>query len=165
MTTRAESNRGNTDLDLVLTRDIDVPRELVWEAWTNPRHLEKWWTPAPWTTEVLEFEPRPGGSFRTMMRGPEGEEHDNRGAFLEVVENERIVFTDAVGPGYRPAKQPFMTAVITLEDHAGGTRYTARVLHKDEADRDKHEKMGFFEGWGTCIEQLAAVARELGRSR
>jgi uncharacterized protein YndB with AHSA1/START domain len=77
------------------------------------------------------------------------------------VDLERIVFTDALEAGYRPGQNPFMTAILTFEDDGKGTRYTARVLHKSEADRKKHEEMGFHEGWGTCLEQFAEVARSL----
>ena len=144
--------------DLVLTRVIDVPRHLVWKAWTQAEHLKKWWVPAPWTLAECSVDLRPGGALHTVMRSPEGEEFPGTGVFLEVVDQERIVFTDALEPGYRPAKEPFFTAVITLEElDAGGTRYTARALHKDEADRTKHEEMGFFDGWGTCIDQLVAL--------
>ena len=65
----------NAKLDLVLERVVDVPRELVWAAWTQPEHLKKWFTPAPWTTVDCEIDLRPGGIFRTKMRGPEGQEH------------------------------------------------------------------------------------------
>lgn len=81
--------------------------------------------------------------------------------FLEIVPLERIVVTDALEPGFRPAALRFFAAVITMEDHDGGTKYTARAMHKDDADRETHEKMGFYEGWGTNIEQLGAVAESL----
>jgi len=152
-------------LDLTLTRVIDAPRDLVWEAWTNPEHLKSWWAPAPLTTPECEMDVRPGGVFRTLMRQPDGTEYPGTGIFLEVVEHERIVFTDALLPGWRPSESPFMTVIITLEDQDGGTRYTARVLHKDDADRARHEGMGFQDGWGTCIAQLAALAERLKAAR
>ena len=104
---------------------------------------------------------RPGGIFRTVMRSPDGDEHDQTGVFVDVVEQERIVFTDALLPGWRPVGNPFMSAIITMKDRDGGTEYTALVLHKDEADRVRHEEMGFHEGWSTCIDQLAALAIQL----
>jgi uncharacterized protein YndB with AHSA1/START domain len=148
--------------DLTITRRLAAPRALVWRAWSSPEHLKKWWTPAPWTTPECEMDLKPGGRFHTLMRGPDGTEHDNEGCFLEVVEAERIVWTDALGGGYRPREKPFITAIITLADEDGGTRYTALVLHKDKADRDRHEEMGFLDGWGTCIDQLGQVASALG---
>ena len=146
-------------LDLVLERVVDVAPELVWKAWTEPEHVVKWFTPAPWTTVECEIDLRPGGLFRTVMRSPEGEDHPNVGCFLEVVENERLVWTDALGPGWRPAVESFMTGVILLEPHGGGTKYTAIAIHKDEADRAKHEEMGFHEGWGAALDQLVAHLR------
>ncbi len=150
--------RPEGHLDLVLTRIVNVPRRLIWKAWTEPKHLMKWFTPAPWTTIDCEIDLRPGGEFRTIMRSPEGQEFPNSGCYLDVVKYERLVWTDALGPGYRPSLEPFFTAILTFEDHAGGTRYTARALHKDDADRQKHADMGFHDGWGKALDQLVAIA-------
>lgn len=147
--------------DLVVTRLLAAQPDLVWQAWSNPEHVKKWWAPKPWTTPECEIDLRPGGRFRTLMCGPEGEEFDGTGIFLDVVECRRIVFTDALEPGWRPAQTPFFTAIITLEPEGDGTRYTACALHKDAPDRDKHEEMGFEHGWGTVMEQLGAVAASL----
>lgn len=148
-------------LDLVLERTIDVPPALVWLAWTTPRHLMKWFTPAPWTVTACEIDLRPGGIFSTTMRSPEGQEFPNVGCYLDVVPQKRLVFTDALLPDYRPGKNPFMTGIIALEPHGTGTRYTATVLHNDEAARKKHEEMGFHHGWGTALDQLVAHARKM----
>src|SRR5262249_23970971 len=126
-----------------LERVVDVPRNLVWAAWTRPEHIKKWFTPAPWTTIDCEIDLRPGGVFRTVMRSPEGQEFPNDGCCLEVVPEERLVLTDALLPGYRPSANPFFTAVITLQTEGKGTRYTAIAIHRDEASREKHEQMGF----------------------
>ena len=158
--TPASRDPHDPELDLVLERVVDVPRNLVWQAWTRPELLKKWFSPAPWQTVDCEVDLRPGGVFRTVMRSPEGEDHDNAGCFLEVVENERLVFTDALAPGFRPAANPFFTAIITLEDHGGGTRYTARALHKSPAERKQHEEMGFADGWGKRLDQLVALMKE-----
>ena len=148
-------------LDLVLERVVDVPRELVWAAWTKPEHLSKWFTPAPWTVADCEIYLRPGGIFRTVMRSPEGKEFPNIGCYLEVVPNERLVWTDALLPGYRPAENPFMTAIITLESQGKGTRYTAVAIHRDDAGRKKHEDMGFYQGWGKALDQLVAHVKTM----
>ncbi len=146
-------------LDLVLERVIDVPRELVWKAWTTPEHLMKWFCPEPYTVSHCEIDLRPGGIFRTVMRSPEGQEVDGPGCYLEVVENERLVFTDALSAGYRPNSQSFMTAIIEFEDHPEGTRYTARAIHADPDTRNRHKDMGFYEGWGTALDQLVALIK------
>lgn len=148
-------------LDLVLDRVIDVPRELVWAAWTMPEHVCKWFTPAPWTVTDCEIDLRPGGMFRTTMRSPEGQEFPNVGCFLEVVPNERLVFTDAMLPGFRPSGKPFMTAIISLETSGKGTRYLATVLHPDEETRKRHEEMGFREGWNKALDQLVAHVKTM----
>lgn len=168
--TRSRPHRPDPRLDLVLERTVDVPRELVWKAWTEPEHLKKWFTPAPWTTAECDVDLRPGGIFRTVMRSPEGQEHENVACYLEIVENETIVWTIALEPGYRPARQspdalgsgcgvPAFTALITLEPHGTGTKYTAIAMHRDEAGRETHERMGFHDGWGTVLDQLVALVR------
>lgn len=80
---------------------------------------------------------------------------------LAVGDLQRIVFTNALVAGWRPAEQPFMTAIVKLKDEPGGTRYDAHVMHKTNSDRDMHEKLGFFDGWGTVIAQLAERVERL----
>lgn len=146
-----------SDRELVLCRLIPAPRERVFEAWTNPELMKKWFAPLPWTTPVVETDVRPGGSSLVVMRGPDGTEFPNRGVYLEVVKNEKLVFTDAYTQAWQPSEKPFMTVTLTFEDVGGQTRYTARVQHWSVADREAHEKMGFHPGWGQCTEQLAAL--------
>lgn len=95
------------------------------------------------------------------MRSPDGQEFPNPGIYLEVVPNQRLVFTDAYVSAWEPFEKPFMTAIVTFEDENGRTRYTARVRHWSVADRETHEKMGFHEGWGRATDQLAALAAKL----
>lgn len=163
--TRANLHKPDPKLDLVLERVVDVPRELVWTAWTTPEHVKKWITPAPWSTVDCEIDLRPGGIFRIVMRSPEGQEFTTIGCYLEIVENEKLVWTEALAPGYRPVKgspeSPLFTAVITLEPHPKGTKYTALAVHRDEEGRKKHEEMGFQDGWGTALDQLVAVAKKM----
>jgi uncharacterized protein YndB with AHSA1/START domain len=148
-------------LDLVLQRVIDVPRDLVWAAWTKPEHLSKWFCPVPWSVADCEIDLRPGGIFRTVMRSPDGKEFPNIGCYLEVIPNERLVWTDALLPGYRPSESPFFTGIVTLESQGKGTRYTATAIHRDEAGRMRHEEMGFHKGWGTALDQLVAHVAKL----
>lgn len=141
-------------LDLVLEREIDVPVELVWKVWTTPEHLKEWFVPKPWTVVSCEIDLRPGGSCSTTMRSPEGQEFPNRGCYLEVVPNERLVFTDTLLSGFRPAPEPFFTAVLELERQGSGTRYRAIAIHGSQDSRKKHEEMGFHDGWGTVVNQM-----------
>lgn len=148
--------------ELVLSRVIDSPREKLYRCWTEPALLKQWFVPKPWTIAKAEVDVRPGGSSLIVMRSPEGQEMPNPGVFLEVVKNERLVLTDAYTSAWVPSAKPFMTAIVTFEDLGGGkTRYTARALHWTAEDREAHEKMGFHEGWSTCADQLAALAKTL----
>src|SRR5665647_594881 len=128
-------------LDLSFERFVDVPKEPIWRAWTQPQHLKPWFCPLPWTTIDCEIDLRPGGLFRTVMRSPEGQEFPNIGCYLEVVENERLVWTNALLPGFRPAPTPAANA--------------------DEARCKKHAAMGFHEGWGKALDQLVALAKKM----
>jgi uncharacterized protein YndB with AHSA1/START domain len=158
-------------LDLVMERIVDVPPDLVWLAWTSPEHLKQWFCPRPWMTTVCDIDLRPGGKFRTVMRGPEGEEHDNTGCYLEVTAPSRLVWTGALESGFRPASTPdtsgvgYFTAIITIEPHGTGTKYSATVMHQSPEARQAHEAMGFHQGWGAAFEQLVEMARELQRAR
>lgn len=166
---RSASQQPDPRLDLLLERIVDIPRELVWAAWTTPEHLKKWFTPAPWTTVDCEIDLRPGGTFRTVMRSPEGQEFPNVGCYLEVVENEKLVWTNVLEAGYRPADASskvhcdtiLFTAVISVEPRGKGTKYTALVIHGREEDRKKHADMGFHEGWGKALDQLVATVKKM----
>ena len=150
------------DRELVLTRVIDVPREKLWRCWTEPKLMVKWFTPAPWKTIHAETDVRPGGSSYVVMQGPDGQEMPNRGVYLEVIPNERLVFTDAYTSAWQPSENPFFTGVLTFDDLGGGkTRYTARALHWTKENCEAHAKMGFHEGWGVAADQMAALARTL----
>jgi uncharacterized protein YndB with AHSA1/START domain len=151
-------------LDLVLEREIDVPPELVWKAWTTPELLKQWFTPKPFETAECEVDLRPGGAFRTVMRSPHGDEFDNVGCYLEIVENEKLSWTSVLGPDFRPiAAEPGelqMTAVVELAPNgSGGTRYRALAIHSNDGDRQRHEEMGFQEGWGAALDQLVELAK------
>ena len=96
------------------------------------------------------------------MHGPKGEQFGEPGVFLDVVEKERLVFTDAFRPGWRPSGRAFMTAEVGFEDAGQGkTRYTARAMHWSAKDSREHEAMGFYEGWGKATDQLEALVRTL----
>lgn len=144
--------------DLEISRIIKAPRSAIWAAWTTPDSFAKWWIPAPALCRVAEMDLRPGGALTTLMS-------ENGGAFgphlsacyLALEEGRKIVFTNALVGGWRPAEQPMMTAVITLDDHDLGTAYRAVVMHKDNADQIRHRDLGFYDGWGSVTAQLAAL--------
>ena len=148
--------------ELVLERILDAPREKLYRAWTEPELLKRWFAPLPYTTPVAELDVRPGGASRIVMRSADGNEMEIPGVYLEVIPNEKIVATDAYSRPWVPAAQPFMTMIITFEDAGNGkTKYTARSRHWNEADRERHEKMGFHQGWGQCATQLEVVAQSI----
>ena len=160
----------NPELDLQFERIVDVPLEKIWAAWTTPKLLMPWFCPLPWKTIACEIDLRPGGIFHTVMQSPEGQRFPKSGCYLEVIPNEKLVWTNAMEPGFRPAKQAvanpdhpceefMMTATILLEPVASGTKYTAHVMHANKEARFQHEQMGFKEGWGTCLNQLVAIIK------
>ena len=143
--------------ELILERVIDAPREKVFAAWTDPEQMKQWFAPKPWTTPHVETDLRAGGSSLVVMRSPEGQEIPCQGVYLEVVPNERLVFTDAFTAGWEPTGKAFMTVELIFEDLGGRTKYTATVKHWNDADRAQHEQMGFHQGWAMCAEQLSAL--------
>jgi uncharacterized protein YndB with AHSA1/START domain len=158
-------------LDLVLERTINAPIELVWEAYTKPEHIKQWFAPRPFQISECELDLNPGGIFRIKMQAPDGSDmgHGNAGCVLEVIEGRKLSWTSALGPNYRPASMAAdgcesfpMTAIVTFEDAGNGrTSYKAVALHANDADRQKHEQMGFQEGWGTVATQLEEFAQSL----
>lgn len=150
------------ELDLVLARDVALAPALVWRAWTEPDLLRQWFCPKPYETPFCSIDLRPGGEFRTVLRSPEGEESDNTGCYLELIAGERLVWTSALGPGYRPLvaapDELQMTGIIELTAiDGGGTRYRAMARHGEKRQRDRHEAMGFTQGWGVALDQLVAL--------
>lgn len=151
-----------TDKELTIERFIKAPPALVWKAWSTPEHLAKWWIPAPIECQVAKLDLRPGGGFVTRMRQGQGafQPHVD-GCFLEVVPEARLAWTTVLTEGWQPA-EPWLalTAIISFEAAQGGTRYAARVLHRNAADSAKHQELGFREGWGTTLDQLAALTEQ-----
>jgi uncharacterized protein YndB with AHSA1/START domain len=148
-------------LDLVLTREINAPREILYQCWTQPEHLVHWFVPKPHRVTACELDPRPGGACNTTF-DVEGQVMENKGVYLEVIPNEKLVFTDTYSAGWKPAAEPFMTAIVTFADLGHGrTRYTAIARHRNADAAKTHAEMGFHDGWGTVATQLEAYAQGL----
>ena len=147
--------------DLTFTRTLAAPRSALWECWTTPEHIKQFFMPKPHAVKACEIDLRVGGRFNTTMAVGD-QEMTNEGVYLEVEKGRRLVFTDAYSEGWKPAPDPFMTAIIEFaDDGRGGTTYTATVRHRSAEARQRHEEMGFFDGWGTVADQLDAYARSL----
>jgi uncharacterized protein YndB with AHSA1/START domain len=148
----AESSAAATtaERELVVTRIIDAPRDLVFRAWTEPEQVARWWGPQGFVTTHCEMDIRPGGAFRCCMRSPAGTDHWKRGVYREIVAPERIVFTfaweDANGnPGHE------LLTTVTFADLGTQTRLT---LHQGvfETGEGCDDHRG---GWTSCFERFA----------
>jgi len=147
-----------SDREIVMTRVFDAPRELVFKAHSKCEHLEKWWGPRKDTLAVCEIDLRPGGAYRFVQRGPDGEEHGFRGEFREIVPPGRIVWTfeyDGM-PGH------VSVDTLTLEDLGGKTKLTAHSLFDSVEDRDgmlqSGMEIGAAETWDRLAKLLAAMS-------
>ena len=162
ITATAISDPVITERDLVLTRIMDAPREKIFKCWTTPELMKQWFAPKPYLVTEAKVDLRAGGSSLIVMQSPEGVDMPCPGLYLEVVENEKLVFTDAYTSAWELSAKPFMTVTVTFEDVGNGkTRYTALARHWTVADREAHEQMGFHQGWGICADQLEALAKSI----
>lgn len=122
-------NTNTADREIVTTRVLDAPRELVFKAWTDPDQLVQWWGPKGFTNTFHEFDMRPGGIWRFVMHGPNGVDYQNKSVFVEVVNPERIVFDHVSGPRFQ--------VVATFAEQAGKTKLTFRMRFESAAECDK----------------------------
>lgn len=151
-----------SERELVFVAESDLAPEKLYLGWTTAELYPHWFCPKPWGVADVELDVRPGGLSRMTMCGPDGERIPHLGVYLEVLPNERLVFTDAYGPGWEPNPEPFFTGIITFEAlPGGGTRYTARALHWTKEACEKHAALGFQDGWRIAYEQLVETVRDL----
>ncbi len=157
-------HRLDPDLDLAVEREVRASARTLWAAWTDPEQLRQWYAPPPTVVEACDIDPRPGGRFGFVLRTDDGQSHPYDFCYLVVEPLERLVWTDAVHPGFRPTVAPWLTVSMTLEPIDGLTRCRTVAMHRDRASRDDHERQGFHDGWGTVLDQLAtfAVTRSTG---
>ncbi|MFT6675412.1 MAG: hypothetical protein ACJAVM_001604 [Sulfitobacter sp.] len=151
----------NPETDLTFTRQLPVPASAVWACWTTPEHIKNFFVPKPHLVTDCEIDLRVGGKFNTTF-DVDGTEMANIGVFLEIIDGKKLVFTDSYSEGWAPAADPFMTAIIEIDSNGdNGTIYTVTVRHRSSEARQRHEDMGFFEGWGIAADQLVEYARTL----
>lgn len=155
------------DLTLTLTRQIAASPMAVWRCWTEPELLTQWFAPKPVVTSRAEIDAVPGGRFNTTMEVPEHGTFADDGCVLFAEPGARLVTTNMMTDGFQPkiigtGEMDFAFVIdLTMTAHDGGCRYEVKVMHADRAGRDKHEAMGFHDGWGTATDQLAALAATL----
>lgn len=154
--------------DLQLVRDVPITPEQAFEGWTVPATLMQWFCPKPWQVVDCEIDLRPGGVFANVMQGPDGVRMPrNEGSFLLVEAPHRLIWTNLLGPGFRPARPllpgqgfGFLCELRFDPLPVGGIRYQAVVRHTDEAGKTAHEMMGFEAGWGAALGQLVALMQQ-----
>lgn len=149
------NSASTADREIVISRVFDAPRELVWEAWTNPKHVAQWWGPNGFTTTFETMEVRPGGEWKHVMHGPDGTDYPNHSVFIEVVKPERIVYSH--GGGKEGAPEVRFESTWTFEALAGNkTRLTMRAVFASAAERDMVVKVyGAIEGGKQTMGRLA----------
>jgi uncharacterized protein YndB with AHSA1/START domain len=147
-----------SERELVLVRETHVSPEKLYHGWTTPELYPKWFCPKPWYVSDVKMDLRPGGAGEKTFNGPNGEKFVNKGVYLEVIPNEKLVFTDAFHAGWEPNPDFSFVTTITLEAlPSGGTRYTARIRHWNKESCVKHAAMDFEKGWGTAFDQLVEL--------
>ncbi|MEO5825828.1 MAG: SRPBCC domain-containing protein [Gemmatimonadales bacterium] len=154
----------NPKLDLVFERFIDAPRHLLWDALTKPEHLREWYMPKAWGRVAnCELDVRPGGIFRIDIAVADGQAFPNIGCFLEVIAQERLVWTSMLFPGFRPAvfDDIPITAIVTMETVGTGTRYIFTALHRNEADVEANKTSGWQQGTEIAVEQFVAHVKSM----
>lgn len=162
MTTQTETETK----DLVIVREFDVPRDLLWKVWNEPEHVEHWWGPRGFNTRVTSVDLRPGGKWQYVMIGPDGTEYPVHGVFTEVEPPKRIVTTDEFGDGYDDIVPGIdlpkgLVATAVFDDLGTRSRLTLTISHATPEDRKKHEDMGVVAGWNSSFDKLDDYFAEL----
>lgn len=148
-------NDNNTgDREIVITRLIDAPRDIVFEVWTNPEHLEKWWGPNGFSTTTKEFEFRPGGRWIHTMHGPDGTDYPNECYYENIISPEIIEYEHGGGDDVGVNDAAFH-ATVTFEEEDGRTRIIMKSVFKTRKQRDHVvEKYGAIEGGNQTLARL-----------
>jgi uncharacterized protein YndB with AHSA1/START domain len=145
-----ETNTG--DREILIERVFDAPRELVFQAWTDPEHVAQWWGPQGFTNTIHEMDVRPGGICRFIMHSPDGVDYKNKIVYIEIVNPERLVYThgeDDEGEGGQ------FHVTVTFAEQGGKTKLTVRMLFESAEERDKSVKFGAIEGGNQTLDRLA----------
>ena len=164
----ATSTTRSDDKDIVITREFAAPRQLVWDVWTQPEHIEKWFGPKGFSTRVEKLEFSVGGKSVYVMVGPDGTEYPSSGVFQEIVPIEKIVTTDEFGDGFEDIEQmkdvdlpQGMVTTFLFDDLGERTKLTIITAHPTAEDREKHEAMGVVGGWNSSLDKAEEYFAEL----
>jgi uncharacterized protein YndB with AHSA1/START domain len=161
MAARSSTAAALAEREVVITRIFDAPRELVFKAWTDPKHVAQWWGPKGFTNPVCEMDVRPGGALRIVMRAPDGAEHPMKGVFREVVELERLVFTNvAVDTQGNHLLEGLTT--VTFAEQGGKTKLTVRTSAAGLVSEAAQMLKGMEEGWTQSQDRLEAYLVTVG---
>jgi len=157
MENASRAKSATADREISSTRIFDAPRELVWRAWTEPKHIEKWWGPIGFTTTTKVFDFRPGGQWLHTMHGPDGTDYRNDITFTDVVEPERIEYDHGPSP-------VFHTTVTFQEESLHKTLFTMSALFPTVGERDRTiEKFGALEGMHQTLWRLNEYLEQLSK--
>lgn len=151
-TNSTRASATSSDRELVMTRVLSAPRELVFKAWTDPKHIAQWWGPRGFTTTTHEMNVKPGGVWRFIMHGPDGVDYPNRIVYFEVVKPERLVYVHGADEENDPEK---FHVTITFDEQGDRTRITMRSLFASAAQFENVKKMGAVEGGKQTLDRLA----------
>ena len=160
--------------EVVITRTLDAPRELVWRAWTEPERTMRWWGPKTFTSPACEIDLRIGGQYLSSMRAPDGKDYWSTGVYREIVEPERLVMTDCfadaegntVPASYYGMSGDWpleMLVTVTLEEQDGKTKLTIR--HSGTEGVSAEDRQNMTQGWNESLDKLEQVLADWRRER
>ncbi len=174
MRTTHRTNLETAERQYLLKREFDAPRNLVYAAWTDPRHLARWWGPHGMTNPVCQVDLRPGGAYRIEMLSSDGKRYPLKGVIEEIVPARRLVMTmdteehppewhrelDAHRRGVGAGKSPRVVTTVLFDEESGRTRITMKQVFESDTDRDAFLAMGSVDGWSQSFERLDALLEE-----
>jgi uncharacterized protein YndB with AHSA1/START domain len=154
-----ENKLSRTDREIISTRILNAPRELVFEVWTNPKHIEKWWGPDGFTNTISEMDVRVGGVWRFIMHGPDGTDYPNKIVYKEVIKPERLVFYHSSDDENETIK---FDVIVNFIDVGEKTELIMRMTFRKKEDLDEViEKYGALEGNKQTMDKLEAYLKTL----
>ena len=146
-----------TDTQILITREFDAPKHLVYKAWTTPELIKRWWTGDRGEATIAEVDLRPGGTWRYVMVANGGFEVAFHGEYREIVPNERIVSTEV----YEGVPDAEALTTVTFTEQDGRTTLTLLVQHSSRQNRDAHIGYGMEGGMQEALDHLEQVAVSL----